>query len=114
MKFPIPETQSFDFKKAEPKMKFGEGVQDKDKDGTPLWTVLTVEFDDTALFGSGETEVKVTLSSKTPPPAFGRNQPVKFIGAVASPYTTREGKSGIAYRATGIAPFPQAALPRAE
>lgn len=114
MKFPIPETQSFDFKKSEPKLKYGETVQDTDKNGTPLWTVITVEYDDSALFGSGETEIKFTLASKTPPPAFGRNQPVKFLGAVASPYTTRDGKSGIGYRATGIAAFQPVAQTRAE
>ena len=105
MKFPIAETQSFDFKKAEPKLKFGSAEQDTDKEGTPLWTVLAVEFDDTALFGSGETEVKFTIVSKTAPQQFGRNQQVKFINALASPYTTKDGKSGIGFRATGVAAF---------
>jgi hypothetical protein len=82
---------------AEPKREMGRtGQQKVDSDGQPLWTVELFALDE---FG-GEV-IRVTVAGIQPKVSQG--QPVTVEDLEAVPWSNN-GRSGVAYRATSIAP----------
>lgn len=98
-----------EFKSVEPKIAFNadktaDKVQDTNADGIPAWTVNARHFDDTATFNN-ETDLKITIHSKTAPQQLGRNAPFVCEGLIQNSYTSKAGQLGLSYKASSYTAF---------
>jgi hypothetical protein len=99
MRLPIDTTQ-MSFKTAgdpRPVLDYETKEPRTDKDGQPLYSVR--------VFASGEDVgqvIEVKIAGE--PSGVRRNQDVKVAGLTVQPWTLKNGKSGIAFRAVQIAP----------
>lgn len=98
-----------EFKNVEAKVAFNADkaapkIQDTNAEGVPAWTVNARHFDETASFNN-ETDLKITIHSKTAPQQLGRNAPFVCEGLIQSSYTSKAGQLGLSYKAAGYTAF---------
>lgn len=84
-------------KAAEPKREMGRtGQQKVNSDGEPQWTVELFALDE-----AGGEVIRVTVAGIQPKVSQGQAVTVQDLEAV--PWSNKDGRSGVAYRATSIA-----------
>ena len=98
MRLPIDAAQMSFMTAGDPRpvLDFETKEQRADRNGEPLYSVR--------VFASGEDIGQVIEVKVAGEPGVARNMPVRVAGLTVQPWTLKNGKSGIAFRAQRIEP----------